>query len=46
VINLMLIAWQLLTGFRVIRVSLRTHQKTGIALAVSAVVHAGMALLA
>ncbi len=46
IINLILLAWQLLTGLHVIRVSARTHRKTGIVLVISASLHAGMALLA
>ena len=46
VLNIILLVWQLLTGLRVIRVSPRIHRKTGIALVCSALIHAGMALLA
>ncbi len=46
VLNIVLLAWQLLTGLHIIRVPVRLHRKTGIALAASAVIHAGLALLA
>ncbi|MFP3999397.1 MAG: hypothetical protein ACLFUN_06095 [Desulfobacterales bacterium] len=44
VLNIVLLAWQLLTGLHIIRVSPRLHRKTGIALVASALIHAGLAL--
>jgi len=46
VINMILLIWQLLTGLHIIGVSPGVHRKTGIALVISATLHAGMALLA
>lgn len=46
IINLILIFWQLSTGLRLIKVSPKTHRRTGIALVISALIHAGLALLA
>ena len=45
IVNLVLVTWQLTTGLHVIRISPRTHRKTGILLAVTAVLHASLALL-
>ncbi len=46
ILNLVLLVFQLCTGLRWIRVSFKTHRRTGIILFVSAVTHAGLALLA
>jgi hypothetical protein len=45
IINLILLAWQLLTGLHVIKASPATHRKTGILLVITAVLHGSMALL-
>lgn len=46
IINLILLAWQLVTGLHIIRISPSIHRKTGIVLVVTALLHAGMAVLA
>lgn len=46
ILNLILLLWQLATGLHVIKISYKTHRKTGIALVISALIHAGLALLA
>lgn len=46
IINLCLLVFQLATGMRWIKVSFRTHRRTGITLFICAVIHAGLAFLA
>jgi len=45
ILNFLLILWQLSTGMRWIKISYKTHRKTGIALLVSALIHGSLALL-
>jgi hypothetical protein len=45
VINFLLILFQLSSGLRLIKVSFLTHRKTGIALLISASLHALLAIL-
>jgi len=45
IINLVLLLFQLSTGKRWIKVSFATHRKSGIALVISAVIHAILAIL-
>lgn len=44
--NLLLICFQLLSGLRIIKVGIKLHRKTGIALFVFALTHGLLALLA
>jgi hypothetical protein len=44
-INFLLILFQLSSGFRLIKVSFLTHRKTGIALLISASLHALLGIL-
>lgn len=46
IVNFILLAFQLSTGLRWIRVPLGVHRRTGMILAVSGTVHGGLALLA
>jgi hypothetical protein len=45
-LNLVLLAFQLVTGMHWVRVPLGVHRTTGITLVVSAVLHASLAILA
>jgi hypothetical protein len=45
IINLILLLFQLSTGLRWVKVPFGTHRKTGMALFISAVLHALLALL-
>ncbi len=45
IFNLILVLFQLSTGFRWIAVSFRTHRRTGIILLVSALIHSILAFL-
>jgi len=45
VINFLLILFQLSSGLRLVKVSFLTHRKTGIALLISASLHACLAIL-
>ena len=45
-INMILILFQLSTGLRWIKVSFRTHRKTGMTLSISAALHGLLAYLA
>jgi hypothetical protein len=45
-INMGLIIFQLLTGFRKIQVSFSLHRKTGVALLVTSLLHAALAFIA
>jgi hypothetical protein len=44
VINLLLIAFQILSGLRLIRVRLKYHRISGMALLLCAALHAGLAM--
>ena len=44
IINLVLLLFQLSTGMRWIKVPFTTHRKSGIALMISAVIHASLAI--
>lgn len=44
-INLVLLFFQLSTGWRWIKVNFTTHRRSGIALVISAVIHAILAIL-
>jgi len=44
IINLVLLLFQLSTGMRWIKVQFTTHRKSGIALLISAVIHAFLAI--
>ncbi len=44
VINLLLISFQILSGLRLIRVQLKYHRISGIALLLSAALHASLAM--
>jgi hypothetical protein len=44
IINLLLILFQLSTGMRWVKIPYKTHRKTGIALLISGVIHATLAL--
>ncbi|NQU16021.1 MAG: hypothetical protein HQ561_17845 [Desulfobacteraceae bacterium] len=46
ILNLILLVFQLSTGMRWIKVSHKTHKRSGIILFVSAIIHAGLAFLA
>ncbi len=46
ILNLILLVFQLSTGMRWIRVSYKIHKRSGIILFVSAIIHAGLAILA
>jgi len=46
ILNLVLLVFQLSTGMRWIRVSLKTHKRSGIILFISAIIHACLAFLA
>lgn len=45
VINLLLVAFQLITGLRLVKVGFGVHQKSGIALFVTASIHAVLAFI-
>lgn len=45
-VNLVLLAFQLVSGLHLVRIPIGLHKKTGIALAVTATVHATLAMLA
>ena len=44
--NLLLVCFQLLSGLRIIKVGIKLHRKTGIALFVFAIVHGLLAIFA
>jgi len=46
IVNFMLLAFQLFSGLHMLKVSFTAHQKAGIALCITATVHAVLALLA
>ncbi|MCJ7683059.1 MAG: hypothetical protein MUO68_02060 [Desulfobacteraceae bacterium] len=46
ILNLILILFQLCTGMRWIKVSFKTHRRSGIILIISAVLHAVLAFIA
>ena len=46
IVNLLLLAFQLLSGFHRIRVPMGVHKRTGVVLAITAVIHGLLGILA
>ncbi len=46
IVNMVLIIFQLLSGYRIIKVSFTVHRKTGVTLLITALIHGSLAILA
>lgn len=46
ILNLLLIVFQILTGYRIIKKKMGLHKKAGVALLVASILHAGLAFIA